>query len=89
MNELTTSVKINDRIIDLPIKAEKFAPGRNEVLFNIDESPVRISLPWSKQGYTIQKFLSSKKNEIIRQGIKNIIIDILKSIKKECNVYFI
>ena len=37
MNELTTPVKINDRIIDLPIKAERFAPGKNEVLFNIDE----------------------------------------------------
>lgn len=80
MNEITAAVKINERIIDLPIKAERFAPGKNEVLFNIDESPVKISLPWSRQGYTIQKFLSPKKNETLRKGIKNIIVDILNSI---------
>lgn len=85
MNELTTAVKINNRVIDLPIAAQKFAPGKDEVLFNMDTTPVGISLPWSEQGYTIQEFLTPHKNEIIREGIKKIIVDILNTIGVETN----
>jgi len=79
MNELTTAVKINSRVIELPIQADKFAPGKNEVLFDIDDSPVKHAI-WASPGYTIEPFLSKEKNAIIREGIKKIIVDILSSI---------
>lgn len=79
MNELTTTIKINNRIVDLPIKADKFAPGKNEVLFDLDDSPVK-GAPWEGPGYVVKPFLTPEKNEIVRSGIKNIIVDILNSI---------
>jgi len=80
MNKITTVIKINDRVLELPIQSEKFAPGKNEILFCLDNSPVGTRLPWIKEGFTIEKFFSPSKNYILRQGIKKIVTDILNSV---------
>jgi hypothetical protein len=79
MNELTTCFKINNRTVSTLVKAEKFSPGLDEVLFNIDDSPAKHST-WRNKGYTIQPFLSKQKNAQFREGIKNLIIKILNEL---------
>jgi hypothetical protein len=80
MNELTTCFKINNRTISSIVKAEKFSPGLDEVLFNIDDSPVKNS-SWKTKGYTIQPFFDRQTNTIFREGIKNLVIRILNELE--------
>jgi hypothetical protein len=79
MNELITAIRINNRVVELPIKADKFAPGKKEVLFDVDDSPAKHT-NWIRSGYTIQPFLTKEQNTTIRNGIEQIIIDILNNI---------
>lgn len=81
MNELTSVIKINERFVNLPIRADKFAPGNDEILFNSDMSPAK-NTAWEKEGYTIAQFLSPEDNHTINNGIK----EFLKSILHDINI---
>jgi len=83
MSDFLSKMTINSRPVEVFVSADNIAPGKDEVLFNMDTTPVSTSLPWAEMGYTVQEFLTPEKNEIIRQGIKEIIVDILNSIGVE------
>jgi len=79
MNELTSVIKINERLVNLPIRADKFAPGSNTILFNNDKSPAK-NTAWEKEGYTIARFLTPEDNNTINNGIKEFLENILRGI---------
>jgi len=80
MNEVVTCFKINDRTISIPVRAERFSPGSDEILFEKTYSPVKDS-QFKDKGYTIQPFLSFKKNTILREFIKNLVKNALENLQ--------
>ena len=72
MNKMTTSFRINERNIILPVEADRIEPGHRGIQFLEDDSPAKHAA-WVEQGYTVMDFLSKDENILVRNNITDII----------------
>ena len=76
MNEIKTVFKVNNNLIKLNVKSERFNFGEEEVLFNIDKTPAHFA-EWKDKGFIVTKFLDKNTIETFNIGIQNIVKDYL------------